>query len=287
VLGAPTVTSPKFALDGVTERLGLLAAEPVPLSGNVCVGLVGSLLTMLTLPLTLPAAAGVNVTVACTDWPPPIVCGMLIPLVVKSVPATVKLETVRFAFPAFVSTRFVVPFEPTSTLPKSIALGPTDNFGWPAATAVAVKLAAAGELPESPVTVNVPVTVPAAFAFTATVKLIVCPTPNAAGVVIPETVNCGFDTDTCVMFNATFPEFTIDTVCVAAFPTVTFPKVTLVELSWKEACAGVCFELAVTPAAHPFNQHTHPASNSSATKFFWIGFSVKTRSQNPTVSARP
>jgi len=73
---------------------------------------------------------------------------------------------------------------------------------------------------------------------------------------MPNTVNCAFDSATCVIFNATVPEFFTETVCVACLPTVTCPKLMLVELSWKDPSAAACFEFAVTAPAHPFNNAT-------------------------------
>ena len=101
----------------------------MPLNGTLTVGLFGSLLVMVILPVAPAAVVGVNVTTACTDWPALIVEGVVTPLIPKSDPLTVIIETVRFALPAFDRTRFELPLVPTEIVPKSIELGLTDNCG--------------------------------------------------------------------------------------------------------------------------------------------------------------
>lgn len=75
---------------------------------------------------------------------------------------------------------------------------------------------------------------------------------------------------TWVMFNAAFPMFDTETVCVACLPTATLPKLTLAGLSWKAACVVVCFPLLESKPAQPLmrngritrarrtNQHKFP-----------------------------
>jgi len=60
----PITTSPKLALEGVIVRAGPAAAEPVPLSGTLIDGFVGSLLAITIVPVAEPAAVGENVTVS-------------------------------------------------------------------------------------------------------------------------------------------------------------------------------------------------------------------------------
>jgi hypothetical protein len=68
-----------------------------------------------------------------------------------------------------------------------------------------------GELFPSLVTVNVPVTFPAAAGFTATVIVPDCPTARAMGKLVPIKLNCVFETVACVMWIATVPEFETET----------------------------------------------------------------------------
>ena len=73
----PTVTLPKLRLVGFD--LSVPGATPVPDSGVVRVGL-DALEVRVTLPLTLPVDAGVNLTVKVALWPGVSVTGAVIPL---------------------------------------------------------------------------------------------------------------------------------------------------------------------------------------------------------------
>ena len=86
VLVTPRVTLPKAALDGVTEIIGF---TPVPLKETVGGELV-ALLTALTLPEALPAAAGANTTLNEAVCPADKVRGKLRAERVKPVPLTVN-----------------------------------------------------------------------------------------------------------------------------------------------------------------------------------------------------
>lgn len=107
-------------------------------------------------------------------------------------------------------------------------------------------------LPLSPVTVIVPVILPAAEGVTATDRVPDCPAARAIGNVVPERLNCEFENVACVIFTPTVPVFETETLCVLFFPTVTVPKFTLAGFSWNSA-AIVC-EVALTIPAHPFNR---------------------------------
>ncbi len=78
-----------------------------------------------------------------------IVFGVVIPVIVKSVPVREIKETVKSEAPLFVSSRLLVAFNPTDTFPKLIAAGLGDNCAC-ALSAVADKLMTAGALPASP-----------------------------------------------------------------------------------------------------------------------------------------
>ena len=227
----PTATEPKLKLAGFADSCPVGAAAAVPLNATLRLGLFGSLLAIVRLPVSLPVAVGLNVTLACTDWPALIVWGVVTPFTANKDPFTLMEEIVKFAVPVLFKTRPAVPLVPTVTVPKLIALGVTDNCGCVAAAAVAERFATTGELPESPVTVSVPVILPAAVASTTTLKLLDWPTASATGMLIPETLNCEFETLVCVMCIATGPGFVTDTDCVTCFPTVTFPKAMLFVLS--------------------------------------------------------
>lgn len=81
----PTVTLPKLRLVGFDPNVP--GAMPVPDNGMVRLGFEALEVT-LTLPLALPAEAGVNVTVNVALCPEVKVTGVVIPLKVKPVPLT-------------------------------------------------------------------------------------------------------------------------------------------------------------------------------------------------------
>ena len=123
------MTVPKLALVGVMVSAGPVLVEPVPLSETLNEGVLGSLLAMVTLPETAPAAVGVKVTVACADWPAPIVAGVVSPLTLNAEPVTVSEDTVRLEDPVLLRVRVEVPALPVETVPKLIELGDTESCG--------------------------------------------------------------------------------------------------------------------------------------------------------------
>ena len=85
VFVTPTVTLPKLTLEGVTEIKGF---TPAPLREMVAGELV-ALLTTLTVPETLPAAAGANATLNEAVCPADRVTGKLIADRLNPVPLVV------------------------------------------------------------------------------------------------------------------------------------------------------------------------------------------------------
>lgn len=77
----PTVTFPKLRLVGFDPSTP--GAIPVPDNGMVS---AGAFEVTVTLPVTLPAAAGVNVTVKVALCPAVSVAGVVMPLKLKPVP---------------------------------------------------------------------------------------------------------------------------------------------------------------------------------------------------------
>ena len=220
VLEVPVAMVPKLRLAGFALSWPVAVEVPLPFSGTVMLGFTGSLLVIPRLPVALPEAAGVNVTAIWADCPAEIVFGVVIPPIVKSAPVTVSSETIRSVVPVLFSTRLLVLFDPTETLPKLIEDWLSDNCDG-ALTAVAERFTTTGVLPPSPCAVKVPVKLPAAVGFTATVKLPVWPTASDIGVVIPVMVKCVLESETCVMLIPTFPVFDAVTVCVDCLPTAT------------------------------------------------------------------
>jgi len=80
----PSTTLPKSRVVGVTLSCPV-AAAPIPDSGIVRVGLDPFEVTV-TLPLTLPAEAGVKATLKVALWPAASVTGVVIPLKLYPVP---------------------------------------------------------------------------------------------------------------------------------------------------------------------------------------------------------
>ena len=81
----PTVMLPKLRLVGFDPRAP--AVTPVPVRGMVRVGLEALEVTV-TVPVALPAAVGVKVTLKVALWPEASVTGVGMPLMVKPVPLT-------------------------------------------------------------------------------------------------------------------------------------------------------------------------------------------------------
>lgn len=146
------------------------------------------MLVIVKLPDTAPAMVGLNVKLTGAFCPALMVAGVVIPLIPKSAPESVRTETVKSAVPVFEMVRLDVPVEPTVTLPKLTAVELKFICGC-AAAAVAERLIVAGELPPSPCKVIVPVTVPVVVGFTEIETGPVCPTASAIGRVVPDKLN--------------------------------------------------------------------------------------------------
>ena len=162
--------------------------DPVPVKLTTAVGVVGSLLVIVKLPDTAPAKVGLNVKVTGAFWPALMVLGVVMPLIPKSAPESVRTEIVKSAVPALEMVRLEVPVEPTETLPKLTALELRLSCGCGFAP-VAERFTTTGELPPSPCNVNVPVTLPATVGSTETEKVPTCAVASAIGRLIPERLN--------------------------------------------------------------------------------------------------
>ena len=84
VLGEPTVTFPKLALDGVIDSAG---CTPVPETGIT--SLVPCEVATVMLPVTFSEAVGLNDTFMVAPLPAASVTGMVIPLTAKFLAFTV------------------------------------------------------------------------------------------------------------------------------------------------------------------------------------------------------
>jgi hypothetical protein len=114
----PTAIVPKLTFAGEADNWPTEAAEPVPLSATLRVGLFGSLLAMLTLPVALPTVVGANRTLKDVLAPAAIVAGVVSPLTLKLLPVTEICEMVSEAVPAFVNVKLCDLFCPSVMVPK-------------------------------------------------------------------------------------------------------------------------------------------------------------------------
>ena len=199
----PAATLPKLTLLGVAVSLPSAAVVPVPVSATVAVGVVGSLLVMVMLPLAAPEVVGEKVRLTGTDCPAAMVRGVVIPVSPNSAPFKVTTETTKSAAPLLPMVKVDVPFEPIDTVPKPTDAGVKVKFACELVVTVPVKLITLGEVPESPWIVSVPVAVPAVVPFNQTEKLLLCPGATLIGNVIPDTPNSGLEEVACIMFTAT------------------------------------------------------------------------------------
>ena len=96
----PTVTLPRLRVAGLILNCPT-AEDPVPESGIVSVGF-DAVEVIVTLPLALPDADGVNFTVNVVLFPAASVKGVEIPVIVNPVPLTLACETVTLVPPLLV-----------------------------------------------------------------------------------------------------------------------------------------------------------------------------------------
>ena len=180
----PTVTLLKPMLVGFDPNT--LGATPAPDSGMFSVGL-DAFEMIETLPLTLAAEAGVNVTLKLALWPPVSVTGAVIPLKVKPAPLIPTCEIVTLEPPVLVIVPDRAWLLPTVTLPKLRVVGFDPSA--PGVTAVADNGMVRVGFEAVEVMVTLPVTLPADTGVNVTVNAALWPAVSVAGVVIPLRLN--------------------------------------------------------------------------------------------------
>lgn len=94
-----------------------VAAMPEPES-VMATGEPVALLVTVTVPLSVPTALGVKITLNVVDWPEVRVTGVLAPLRAKLVPLCTICEIATFAFPVLLTVTVCVDDDPVFTLPK-------------------------------------------------------------------------------------------------------------------------------------------------------------------------
>jgi len=116
-LVVPTAWLPKARVVGDKLAVGCPTPTPVPDKEMLRVRL-RALVTIDTLPVTLPAAAGAKLTSKVVPWLTPRVRGNASPLTLKPVPRTVSRATHTLRVPVLVSVTAKVLRVPTVTFPK-------------------------------------------------------------------------------------------------------------------------------------------------------------------------
>jgi len=175
----PTVTLPKFALEGV--RL-IAAWMPVPLTETTV--LVPSVLVTVIFPETVSAADGLNATFIVWVWPGASVSGVVTPLVVMSFALTVTCEIVTFALPLLVSVTLLELVIPALTLPKLKLVGFADTATVPA-TPVPLRATMEGDPAALLEIVTLPGKLPAVVGAKVALKVALPPAAMVLGVANP------------------------------------------------------------------------------------------------------
>jgi hypothetical protein len=138
---------------------------------------------IVTLPVTLPADAGVNVAVKVALCPVVSVTGVVIPLRLSPVPLIPTWEIVTLELPVLVTVPETDCLLPTVTLPKLRLEGLEPSV--PGVTAVPDSGMVRVGLEAFEVIVTLPVTLPADGGANVTLKLALCPAASVIGAVIP------------------------------------------------------------------------------------------------------
>ena len=176
----PTAMFPKFKLEALVVRSDV-AAIPVPLNETI-VGEFGVLLVTETLPESVPAATGANLTLKLVVAPAASDIGVVSPLIVYPVPEIGAWLIVAAAVPVLESVIVCVPLLPTFTLPKLSDVGLAESCG---ETPVPVAAIVTGEPVALLVTVTDPFTAPDTVGANTIESTVVCPAVSVIGVVIP------------------------------------------------------------------------------------------------------
>jgi hypothetical protein len=185
-----------------------------------------ALLDTDTLPLTLPAAVGSNVTFSVAVWLGASVVPGLTPVVLNAAPVGVTFAIVTFEFPLLVNVTLKVLPLAIGTLPKLKLVGLTPS-NWVEASPVPVKEIATGELGPLLTRETDPLTLEVEVGENATLKVALPPAAIVAGTERPLMLKPVPETFACEMVTLAVPLFFRLIVCVLVLPMETLPKLTL------------------------------------------------------------
>ena len=201
------------------------AETPVPVS-DTFVGEPVALLAIDTLPFTVPAVAGVNVTVRTAVWFGVRIKPEVTPLALNPAPVKVTLEIVTFEFPLFFRVVVSALLLPVFTLPKGKLVGVAPSRVVEAVP-VPLNAIASGEFGALLTSETDPLTLPAVFGANTRLNVVVPPAAIVFGREMPFVLKPAPVTLACVIVKLAFPPFVSVIGCELLFPVVTLPKLAL------------------------------------------------------------
>jgi hypothetical protein len=234
VVLVPVAMLPKLSDTGLAVSCSA-GATPMPASATTS-GELGALFTSVTLPVMLPATAGVNPRVKLEEPPGATVSGNVRPVRLKPVPASAACVTLRFAVPVFLIVSSWELLTPTVTLPKLALAGVTEIC---CCTPVPLSAIVAGEFVALLTTLMFPAALPAVAGAKLTVRVKLCPAARVTAPEHPLTLNPAPLIAACEMVTLPVPLFVSVIVCEALLPTRALPKLRLLALAdSRYVCAG-------------------------------------------------
>ncbi len=194
-----------------------------------------ALLTIETLPVTVPTAVGAKVTLRSALFPAVKVRGRDSPLMLKPVPVTVACEMVTVAVPVLVRITGNVLLLPSTMSPKLLLVGLAVRRS---VIPVPESDTEVGELVALLTTEMLPLALPVTVGAKVAAKLVLWPAVSVRGSESPLMLNPLPVTVACETVTLPVPLLVRVTVPLLLLPTVTFPKLRL---------AGVAPSRSVTP----------------------------------------
>jgi len=182
VVSLPTTTFPKLKDAGVADSVESVAVALIPINtlGSL------ALLVIDTDPVSVPADAGLYVTVKSAVCPPASVMGAVIPETLTAFPEDVTLEIATASLPVFVRCTVSVASLPTATLPKAIEFGVAVSAA--AVVPAPLRATSEGEPAALLVIVIVPVSASPAVGLNKAEMDVLCPALSEIGRCGPEAV---------------------------------------------------------------------------------------------------